>query len=133
MTEKEQESGQDIANRVAAGDYDGSLGALLEAIQSRFDVGAAGMTWAIDFEDLQISESDLTIDEAFQIERMTNQTWATIDPVSSAADCRAILAVCMSERLGLTPDEAQTRLKSVKATDILRGIHKTEVSPAPLG
>ena len=127
-------SGQDIAQHIAAGDLDGELGTVLEAIQLRFMEGAAAMTWSIDLPDLglSLSENDLTIDEAMLIEKMTGTTWSEIEPVRSAAHCRAILAACLSQRQSLTPDEANEKLKTLKVVDLLGAIKRTEVNPAPL-
>lgn len=127
-------NGQEIAQRIAAGDIDGELATVLEAIQLRFAEGAAAMKWSIDLPelDLQLSEDDLTIDEAMLIERMASCTWAEIDPVRSAAHSRAILAACLSQRQNLTPDEANERLKTLKVVDLLNAIKRTEVNPAPL-
>ena len=92
------------------------------------------MKWSINLPelDLQLSEDDLTLDEAMLIERMANCTWAEIDPVRSAAHSRAILAACLSQRNALTPDEANERLKSLKVVDLLSAIKRVEVNPAPL-
>ena len=125
-------SGQNIANRIAAGDYDDHLGAIYEALQIRFNEGAAGLRWVISFDDLHVAEDDLTLDEAFMIEKVTGCTWDQIEPVRSAGHCRAILAVCMAERLGLSMDDVEARLKTVKVVDLLKGIKREVVSPAPL-
>ena len=97
-------SGQNIANRIAAGDYDG----------------------------LHVTEDDLTLDEAFKIEKVAGCTWGEIEPIRSAAHCRAILAVCMSDRLNLTPEETEERLKGVKVVELLKSIKREAVVPAPL-
>jgi hypothetical protein len=128
------QTAQDIAQRIAAGDMDGELGAILESIQLRFTEGAAAMKWSIDLPalELQLSEDDLTLDEAMLIESMANCTWAEIDPVRSAAHSRAILAACLSQRQNLTADEANKKLKALKVVDLLGAIKRTEVNPAPL-
>lgn len=127
-------TGQDIAQRVAAGDLDGSLAIILEALQARFSEGAAALKWTIDCEPLglKMSEDDLTLDEAMLIETMSGCTWAEIDPVRSATHCRAILAACISQRQGLTPEEATEKLKPLKVVELLRSIKREEVNPAPL-
>lgn len=127
-------SAQDIAQWIAAGDLDGGLGGILEAIQTRFSVGAAAMKWAIDLPDLELSlsEDDLTIDEAMLIESMANCTWAEIDPVRSAAHCRAILAACLSQRHNLSASEANEKLKGLTVVELLGAIKRTEVNRAPL-
>lgn len=125
-------SGQNIANRIAAGDYDDHLGAIFEALQVRFNEGAATSRWVINFEDLQVTEDDLTLDEAFLIEKVAGCTWDEIDPVRSAAHCRAILVACMGQRLSLKSDEVEERLKTIKVIDLLKCIKREVVVPAPL-
>ena len=125
-------SGQNIANRIAAGDYDTHLGAIFEALQIRFNEGAVGMRWVIDFEGLNVTEDDLTLDEAFKIEKVAGCNWGEIEPVRSAAHCRAILAVCMAERLNLSMEEVETRLKAIKVVELLKSIKRETVVPAPL-
>lgn len=125
-------SGQNIANRIAAGDYDNALGAIFEALQVRFNVGAASTRWVIDFDGLNVTEDDLTLDEAFKIEKVAGCTWAEIEPLRSAAHCRAILAVCMGDRLNLTSEEVEQRLKAVKVVELLQAIKRETVVPAPL-
>lgn len=126
--------GQDIAQHIAAGDLDGELGTVLEAIQMRFAEGAAAMTWSINLPDLdlEIHENDLTLNEAMLIEKMIGTNWSNIEPVTSASHCRAILAVCLSQRQELTPDEANDKLKALKVVELLSAIKRTEVVPAPL-
>ena len=125
-------SGQNIANRIAAGDYDDHLGAIFEALQVRFNEGAATSRWVISFEDLNVTEDDLTLDEAFMIEKVAGCTWDAIEPVRSAAHCRAILSVCMTQRLNLTAEEADQRLKALKVVELLKSIKREMVVPAPL-
>ena len=125
-------SGQNIANRIAAGDYDTHLGAILDALQIRLSEGAASIRWVIDFDGLNVTEDDLTLDEAFKIEKAAGCTWGEIEPVRSAAHCRAILAVCMAERLNLNSEEVDARLKTVKVVELLKSIKREAVSPAPL-
>lgn len=127
-------NGQEVAQRIVAGDLDDGIGAIYEALQARFSDGTVGLTWSIKMPalDVEITEDDLTIDEAMLIEKVTGTNWAQIDPVRSAADARAILAVSLSQRNGLTPAEADERLKTVRAADFLRCVRREVVTPAPL-
>jgi hypothetical protein len=126
------ETGQDFAQRIASGEYDGNLSGILDALQLRFSQGDVAMKWKIDYEDLHVEEDDLTLDEAFLIEKIAGCTWGDIDPISSASHCRAILAACMSERLGITVDQAQDRLKKIKVVELLKSIKRIEITPSPL-
>jgi hypothetical protein len=125
-------SGQDIAQHIAAGDLDGELVALLEVIQARFMEGASSMRWLIEFDGLEVAEDDLTLDEAFSIEKAAGCNWSEIEPVRSAAHCRAIIGVCLGTRLKLTQPEVEEKLAKIKVSELLKGIRREEVVPAPL-
>jgi hypothetical protein len=125
-------SAQDIAQWIAAGDLDGDLVAILESIQLRFADGMASMRWVIDFDGLVVTEDDLTLDEAFAIEKAAGCNWSEIEPVRSAAHCRAIVGVCLGTRLNLTASEVEEKLAAMKVSELLKGIRREEVNPAPL-
>lgn len=68
-TKTRKDTAQDIAQRIAAGDYDGELMPVLEAIQGRFASQATGMRWQLKLGDLLVTEDDLTLNEAYAIEK----------------------------------------------------------------
>ena len=125
---------QDIAQHIARGDLDDALGAIYDAMQSRFSEGAVGLTWSITLPDLglTVTEDDLTIVEAELIEAMAGCSWANIDPVRSARDCRSVLEVCLSQRQNMSADDAHKAIGSLRVTDFLRAVKREVVSPAPL-
>ena len=86
----------------------------------------------LEINPLNVTEDDLTLDEAFKIEKVAGCNWGEIEPVRSAAHCRAILAVCMAERLTLSMEEVETRLKAIKVVELLKSIKRETVVPAPL-
>lgn len=132
MTEQTRESAQDIAQRIAAGDHDGNLMPILEAIQGRFASSATGLRWQLKLGDLCVSEDDLTLNEAYAIEKAAACNWVEIDPVRSANHCRALVAVCLESRLGLSRDEAEARLAALTVSELVDAISRVEVTPVPL-
>jgi hypothetical protein len=131
-TTRKKDTAQDIAQRIAAGDFDGELMPVLEAIQSRFASQATGMRWQLALGDLTVTEDDLTLNEAYAIEKAAACNWAEIDPVRSANHCRAVVGVCLESRLGLTRDEVETRLGSLTVSELVDAISRAEVTPVPL-
>ena len=123
---------QSMIQRISAGDADGQLSGILEAVQSRVIDGAAAFQWQIDWDGLLISENDLTLDEALAIENATGATWSNIEPLRSAAHCKSILKVCMMHRMSLSSSEVDKKLSNAKVVDILSSINRIEVNPSPL-
>ena len=123
---------QAMIQRIASGDADGQLTGILEAVQSRVLDGAATFQWQINWDGLEISENDLTLDEALSIEAATGATWSNIEPLRSAAHCKSILKVCMMNRMSLSSSEVDKKLSNAKVVDILNSINRIEVNPSPL-
>lgn len=125
------DTAQDIAQRIAAGDYDGELMPMLEAIQGRFSTSATGLRWQLKLGELTVTEDDLTLNEAYAIEKAAGCNWGEIDPVRSANHCRAIVGVCLESRLKLTHDEVEARLDALTVSELVDAISRTEVAPVP--
>lgn len=127
-------SAQDVAQWIAAGDLDDGMGAIYDAMQTRFREQAVGLSWSITMPelDIEISEDDLTIDEAMLIERMAGCQWGEIDPVRSANDARAVLAACLSQRQNLTAEQATEKLKGITVVEFLKAVKREVITPAPL-
>ena len=126
-----KDTAQDIAQRIAAGEYDGELMPVLEAVQSRFASSAVGLRWQVKLGDLTVTEDDLTLNEAYAIEQAAACNWSEIDPVRSANHCRALVGVCLESRLGLTHDEAEARLCALTVSELVDAISRREVAPVP--
>ena len=131
-TKTRKDTAQDIAQRIAAGDYDGDLMPVLEAIQGRFASSATGLRWQLKLGDLLVTEDDLTLNEAYAIEKAAACTWVEIDPVRSANHCRAIVGVCLESRLGLTHAEVEARIGTLTVSELVDAISRREVTPVPL-
>jgi hypothetical protein len=52
--------------------------------------------------------------------------------VRSAAHCRAIIGVCLGTLFKLTQPEFEEKLAEIKVSELLKGIRREEVVPAPL-
>lgn len=117
---------------ILAGRMDGRLADVQEAMRERVLSQATSMRWQLNHPDVQVREDDLTLEEAEMIERLTGQSWATIDPYSSAVECRAILAVCLQKREGKSPSEAAAITGKIPVTDVTGMLSTYEVTAGPL-
>lgn len=131
-TTRKKDTAQDIAQRIAAGDFDGDLMPVLEAIQGRFASQATGLRWQLSLGDLLVTEDDLTLNEAYAIEKAAACNWVEIDPVRSANHCRAVVGVCLESRLNLSHAEVEARLDALTVSELVDAISRREVTPVPL-
>lgn len=121
-----------VIAEIAAGKLDGHLAEIQEAMRERVLSQATSMRWKITHPDIEVREDDLTLEEGEMIERITGGSWATIDPYSSAAECRAILAVCLQKRCGKTAAEAAEISGNVPITEAAGMLSTYEVTAGPL-
>lgn len=122
---------QRVLDDIKAGRLDESIEAIIDAITARVTGGAVVMRWHVRLGDLDATEEDLTIDEAYRIEQESGGNWNDIDPLRSAAHARALLMVLFQTRRGLPYDEAVFEAGQLTVAETLASI-KQEVSPGPL-
>jgi hypothetical protein len=82
--------------------------------------------------DLLVTEDDLTLNEAYAIEKAAACNWVEIDPVRSANHCRAVVGVCLESRLNLSHAEVEARLGALTVSELVDAISRREVTPVPL-
>lgn len=122
-----------LISEIAAGKMDGHLAEIQEAMRERVLSQATSMRWKITHPEVEVREDDLALEEAVMIERITGQSWATIDPYSSAMECHAILAVCLQKRCGKTPADAAAIVGKIPVTEAAAMLSTYEVMAGPLG
>lgn len=122
-----------IVAEILAGRHDGKLADIQQAMRERVLSQATSMRWKITHPEVEITEDDLTLEEAELIERVTRQSWAQIDPYASAVECRAILTVCLQKRAGKTPKEAADLTAKLTVTSTTEMLSSYEVTAGPLG
>lgn len=116
---------------VTAGRCDDELVDILNAINRRATMTSVARRWRVNFDGVSLSEDDLTLDEAVQIEDAAGTTWAMINPMSTAKHCRAILRVMLTSRGSLSGDQADERLAKATVTEIMGALELYGVQPAP--
>jgi hypothetical protein len=120
-----------VADGIRAGEFDGHLGLFQEAMRERVLSQATSMRWKLTHPLVTVTEDDLTLGEAEMVERVTGQSWAQIDPYTSARECRAILSVCLQSRTDLDGAEAAKVAADVTVTEATEMLGTYEVV-APL-
>ncbi len=123
---------QKICAEILAGRHDGKLADINEAIRERVLSQATSLRWKISHPLVEVTEDDLTLEEAEQVERITKLTWASIDPYSSAVECRAILTVALQRRAGLSAADAAAETGKLTVTQATEIMSTYEVTAGPL-
>lgn len=126
-------SADKLVAEILDGRLDGKLADIQQAIRERVLSQATSMRWVIAHPEVEVREDDLTLEEAEMIERITNQTWASIDPYQSARECRAILAVALQKRAGKSAQEAAALTAALTVTEATEMLSTYEVTAGPLG
>ena len=121
-----------VVAEILAGRYDGHLADFQQAMRERVLSQATALRWKIVHPEVTVTEDDLTLGEAEMIERVTNQSWAMIDPYQSARECRAILTVVLQQRTDRSADEAAKITAELTVTDVTAMLQSYEVVAGPL-
>lgn len=120
-----------VVDDVKAGEYDGQLVTLIEAVRDRFQHGTTAQRWKIVYEGDEFTEDDLTLAEAAAVEKITGTSWGMLNPVSSAHECQAIIAACLHYRQDMKLPEAMRQAGKLSASDAVNAISAYEVDAAP--
>lgn len=132
-----------VLESIKAGDHDGHLADVIEAVRLRFTHGSTKLKWALSYScdgsSYEVREDDLTLGEARLVERLTAANWGMLNPASSGSECLAIVAACLHSRHGkelkFTRDgpggEAWDLASKVTATEAAESITSYEVERAP--
>lgn len=121
----------EITEDIKAGSYDGQLVSIIEAVQLRLQHGTTALKWRVRWEDHTFTEDDLTLAEAATVEKLTGSSWGTLNPLSSASDCQAIVASCLHHRTGVTMKDALAEAGKVTVDGMVERIDSYEVERAP--
>lgn len=87
---------KEIRAEILRGAYDNHLVDIAAALNERMtsDDGP-GTSWRVQVDGQEMTEADMTVAEAVQIERLTGNTWVTTAPLASAEITQAFLVVTL--------------------------------------
>lgn len=123
----------EIRMGILAGDYDGHLVTLSEALQARALSGETFVKWQLKLDELDLTEDDLTFPEAVKWSKVADENWTNLRPLMDASACHALLLVLLDSRLGLTGDAAREKLNGWTQRQVVDAFTEYEVSiPDPL-
>ena len=120
-----------VVEDVKAGEYDGQLVTLIEAVRARFQNGTTASRWKIVYDGDEYTEDDLTLAEAAAVEKITGTSWGMLNPVSSAHECQAIIAACLHHRRDMKLPDAMKQAGKLTAAEAVESITAYEVDTAP--
>lgn len=122
---------QRVLDDIKAGRLDSSISDIIQAFTDRVREGSVIMRWHVSLDGLEATEDDLTIDEAYMVERESGGNWRDINPLESAAHARALLLALYQTRKGLSYDEAAFEVGQLTVAATIAAV-SNEASPVPL-
>lgn len=75
--------------------------------------------WRIEFDGHVLRESELTIEQAEQVESLTGSTWLRINPYTSAKHAKALLAVLYAARTSSSYDDVVAKIGAIPVAEYL--------------
>jgi hypothetical protein len=102
---------------IQGGDYDGHEAEIVDAVRKRVTAGLVKFAWRISYQELDITEENLTVGEAKVIEDILGSSIYAVPPAGSAENIAAYLVACLVNRSGLSRDVATKQVdgESIKA------------------
>ena len=120
-----------IEVRLGAGQLDGHLVDLLEAIQRRINgAGPTTAKWTLTWEGEVFREDEMTLDEVMRAEELSGSSWAAMKPMWKGGTAAALLRSFLEHRLGYTKARSAQVVGGLKVEDVVDMIGNVEV-PAP--
>jgi hypothetical protein len=118
------------AASIDKGECDAQIDVIVNAMTRRVIAGAVGLRWRIDLDDLHATEEDLTLDEAFMLEKLLRATWGELDPLKSAEHAAGLIRVLLTSRCGMDDEAAAEQVKTYTVKQVLGSITRySEVDP----
>jgi hypothetical protein len=121
-----------IVAEILAGQHDDTGDNIFQAIVKRAAEVNGRFRWRVTWDDLTVTEDDLTLDECMAVEKFAGVPWHRMDPLDSASEAAAVLIVAMNRRRDIPIDDAVKKLGAVGYAEILAGVDKYMVEPSPL-
>jgi hypothetical protein len=121
-----------IVAEVLAGQHDDKGDDIFQALVKRAAEINGRFRWRVTWEDLTVTEDDLTLDECMAVEAFAKVPWHRLDPLDSASEAAAILIIAMNRRRDIPVDDAVKKLGAVGYSQILAGVDKYMAEPSPL-
>lgn len=132
MDEEELTAGR-VIEAVKAGDFDGNLVEIIEAVRVRFQFGSTEQKWKVTYDGEDITQDSLTLAEASFVEKQAGTSWAYINPTNSAGECQAIIAMHLHFRHGKPRKEAVEEAGRMNLEAAVDAVGSYEVERAPKG
>lgn len=119
----------DLRAAILRGDFDRSLVDIAAALNERMiaDDGPI-VRWRIVIDGQEMTEEDMTIAEAGQLERLTGNTWNTIQPGASAEITKGFLIVTLM-RGGATTKDAVERVGKLTVGEAIDCVTRYQSDP----
>lgn len=121
----------DVVAAILNGDLDEDVSTIIDAIRERTKLGAVEMCWRVPFDDLDITEENLTVGEAKLIEVATGQPITRLPIAGSAKNIAAVIAAVLMQRQGLKSTDAFALIEGRPVKDLLGSVTEYTVTNPP--
>jgi hypothetical protein len=117
---------------ISAGDYDGHLDALSEAIIDRVRSGAVDFAWRIRFDGDEWSRQDVTLGELIYAEKLTGTRMRVeLDPRVDDLHALALIIAHLHKAQGVAAEDAVKRAEAITAAELAEIVGEFEVRANP--
>lgn len=110
-----------VADEIVAGDHDGKLGVLLDALRRRALEGPS-FAWRIRFDGWEITQETITLGVMSDAERLAGVSFFQMNPRTSASHLAAVLTAQVRKQNATTLDKAAELVDTLVTQVDLPGI-----------
>lgn len=122
-----------LAQEIMLGRHDDDLPDIVKAVGERAVATSTQVAWRLRYEDIEVTELDLTLNELERVETLSGKTWWRIDPRNrnnSSAVPKALIRALLESRKGMSPEDAEKKVGEHTVRDLV-GAFDEVVVPAP--
>lgn len=121
----------DVVAAVLNGDFDDDLTDLVAAVRERTRSGLVEMCWRLPFDDVDITEENLTVGEAKLIEAATGESITRLPIAGSAKNIAAVIVSVLIQRQGMKAADAFELVDKRSVKELLGLVNEYAVTNPP--
>lgn len=125
MTEAKQVDTTKLQAEILAGRHDAALQDLLVAVRKRVtDSDAMAWRWRITLDGETWTEDEVTLAELQVVERITGDSWLTLNPYRSAAHLAAFMFARLVRVAGMAEADARAKVDGLTLAEIAGAVEQ---------
>lgn len=120
-----------LTEQILGGDYEGHESEILGAIIKRRDLGSIQIAWRLEWDDLDVTQENLTIGEAKLVEKLAGKSIHLTAPAQSADNISAYLVAALVNRKGMSQQDALAEVDKASARQLFRSLSDYTIVDPP--